>query len=140
MSNQIIRSALEGHLKAWAVAQTPPISVYLENRGKKPAIGECHVRADLMPADTLNPSQGAQHRRYHGIYQVSIFLPENDGTGDSDALAKAIEVLFKCPTTLIKSGMNVRINQTPSIARSRSDGAGFWMTPISITYSADDFT
>lgn len=140
MSNKIIRAALEGHLKAWASAQVPPIPLFLENRGKKPEIGARHIRADLMPADTLDPSQGAQHRRYHGMYQVGIFLPENEGTGDSDDLAKAIEVLFKCPTTITKQGLNVRIQQTPSIAQSRPDGAGFWMTPITIKYSADDFS
>jgi hypothetical protein len=140
MSNKIIRSALEGQLQAWARAQVPPMPLFLENRGKKPEIGARHIRADLMPADTLDPSQGAQHRRYHGIYQVGIFLPENEGTGDSDDLAKAIEVLFKCPTTITKVGLNVRIQQTPSIAQSRPDGAGFWMTPITIKYSADDFS
>jgi hypothetical protein len=140
MSNKIIRSALEGHLQAWARAQVPPMPLFLENRGKKPEIGARHIRADLMPAETLDPSQGAQHRRYHGIYQVGIFLPENEGTGDSDDLAKAIEVLYKCPTTITKLGLNVCIQQTPSIAQSRPDGAGFWMTPITIKYSADDFS
>lgn len=140
MSNKIIRAALEGYLKAWAGAQAPPIPLFLENRGKKPEIGTRHIRADLMPAETLDPSQGAQHRRYHGMYQVGIFLPENKGTGDSDDLAKAIEVLFKCPSTITKQGLNVRIQQTPSIAQSRPDGAGFWMTPITIKYSADDFS
>ena len=140
MSNKIIRAALEGHLKAWAAAQVPPIPVFLENRGKSPAVGVRHIRADLMPAETLDPSQGAQHRRYHGMYQVGSFLPENEGTGDSDDLAKAIEVLFKCPTTITKLGLNIQILQTPSIAQSRPDGAGFWMTPITIKYSANDFS
>ncbi|KQQ40465.1 hypothetical protein ASF61_06850 [Duganella sp. Leaf126] len=140
MSNKIIRSALEGRLKGWAAAQVPPIPVFLENRGKTPTVGERHLRADLLPGDTHDPSQGAQHRRYHGMYQVGVFLPENDGTGDADDLAKAIEVLFRCPTVLTKQGLNVRIMQTPSIAQSRPDGNGFWMTPITIKYSADDFS
>jgi hypothetical protein len=140
MSNKIIRSALEGHLKAWASAQVPPLPVFLENRSKAPATGERHLRADLIPAGTLDPSQGAQHRRYQGMYQVGVFLPENEGTGDGDDLAKAIEVLFKCPTVITKQGLNVRIMQTPSIAASRPDGNGFWMTPVTIKYSADDFS
>lgn len=140
MSNKIIRAALEGHLKAWAAAQSQPITVLLENRGSKPPTGARYLRAFMMPADTLNPSQGGKHKHYHGIYQVSVYEPENDGTGDSDDLAKAIEVLFQCPTTITKSGLNVQILHTPSIAQSRADGAGFWMTPITIKYSANDFS
>lgn len=140
MSNKIIRAALEERLKTWAAAHTSPIPLFLENRSKVPAVGARHIRTYLMPADTLNPSQGAQHRLYHGIYQISIFLPENDGTGDSDDLAKAIEVLFKCPTTITKSGLNVQILQTPFISQSRPDGAGFWMTTITVKYSANDFS
>lgn len=140
MSNKIIRSALEGYLKAWADAQSPKIPLYLENRNKTPVIGERHIRTYLMPADTLDPSFSAMHRRYQGMYQVSIFLKENDGTGDADDLAKAIEVLFKQATVIQKSGINVRITQTPSIAQSRPDDNGFWMTPITVKYSAEDFS
>lgn len=45
MSNKTIRAALEGYLKAWAAAQTPPIPVFLENLGKTPAVGARHIRA-----------------------------------------------------------------------------------------------
>lgn len=140
MSNKIIRSAIEGRLKEWAAAQAQPIPVIFENMGAKPVVGQRYLRGFLMPADTLNPSEGAQHKRYHGAYQVSIYEVENEGTGDSDDLAKAIEVLFACPTTITKSGLNVRIQQTPSIAASRPDDAGFFMTPVTIKYSADDFS
>lgn len=139
MSNKIIRAAIEGRLKEWAAAQVPPIPVILENRGAKPAVGQRYMRGFLLPADTLNPSQGGQHKRYHGIYQVSIYLPENVGTGDSDDLAKAIEVLFACPTTIQKAGLNVHINQTPAIASSHPDGEGFYMTPVTIKYDSNDF-
>lgn len=140
MSNKIIRSAIEGRLKEWAALQVPPIPLILQNRGAKPVVGERYMRGAMMPADTLNPSEGAQHKRYHGMYQVSIYEKENEGTGDSDDLAKAVEVLFACPTVIEKGGLNVRIMQTPSIASSRPDEAGFFMTPVTIKYSADDFS
>lgn len=140
MSNKIIRSAIEGRLKEWAAEQVPPIPVILQNRGAKPVVGERYLRGTLIPVDTLNPSQGAQHKRYSGMYQVSIYERENEGTGDSDDLAKAIEVLFACPTTITKGDLNVRVQQTPSIASSRPDEAGFFMTPVTIKYSAEDFS
>ena len=71
MSNKIIRSALEGHLKTWAAAQVPPLPVFLENRSKVPATGERHLRGDLIPAATLDPSPVSYtHLTLPTIYSV----------------------------------------------------------------------
>eukprot|EP01034_Spumella_vulgaris_P033546 gene33546-41396_t len=140
MSDAIIRAAIEARLKAWADAQAPKIPVAFENSGFKPTIGQQYLSGDLLPAQTLNPSQGGEHKHFHGIYQVSIRVPEGRGTGDASALSAAIAVLFKCPTTIPATGLNVHINRTPSAAKGGSDGAGFYMVPVSIWYDADSFT
>lgn len=138
MSNKIIRAAIEGRLKAWADAQSPAIPVFFENRGKAPAVGQTHLRGFLMPADTLNPSQGSQHLHYHGIYQVSIFMAEGNGTGDIEDLAGEIADLFKCPTTIQKFGINVNVQQAPAVGSGAPD-SGFYMMPVTIKYDADTF-
>ena len=140
MSNKIIRAAIEGRLQEWAALQTPPIPVIFQNMGAKPVVGQRYLRGFLMPAETLNPSEGSRHKYYHGLYQVSIYEVENQGAGDSDELAEAIEVLFASPTTISKGGLNVLIQQTPAIGSSRPDDAGFFMTPVTIKYSANDFS
>lgn len=140
MSDGIIRAAIEGRLKTWADAQVPKIPVAFENTGFKPTIGQRYLSGDLLPANTLNPSQGGLHKHFHGVYQVSIRVPEGQGTGDASALSAAIAVLFKCPTTITAAGLNVHINRTPSTAKGAPDGAGFYMVPVSIRYDADSFT
>lgn len=140
MSNATIRAAIEGRLKTWAAAQTPPIPIAFENVSYAPETGKRYLRGLLMPADTQNPSQGGKHKHYHGIYQVSVYVPTGGGPGDTEAITGPIEALFACPTTIVKNGLNVNINQTPAISRGLPDGAGFHMTPITIKYDVNSFS
>jgi hypothetical protein len=140
MSNAIIQAAIEVRLAAWAGAQSPAIPIAYENMGFKPTAGQRYLRGTLMPAGTLNPSQGGEHKRYHGFYQVDVYVPANGGTGPSRALTKAIEVLFKCPTTIQSGGLNVHINRTPSVGPGMPDDSGFYMVPVTIWYDLDDFS
>ncbi|MES2262096.1 MAG: phage tail terminator-like protein [Pseudomonadota bacterium] len=140
MSDAIIRSAIEGRLKTWAQAQTPAIPIAFANSGYRPVTGQRYLSGTLVPAITLNPSQGGKHKRYHGFYQVDVRVPDGGGTGDISTIAKAIEVLFECPTTIPKDGLNVHINRTPSTGPGASDGAGFYMVPVTVWYDLDDFS
>lgn len=140
MSNSTIQAAIEVRLTTWAKAQTPAIPVAFANTDYTPVTGQRYLQGMLMPSDTANPSQGAQHRRYLGIYQVSVRTPAGKGTAESAALAKAIEELFPRPTTLQQGGLNVHIDKTPSIAAGAPDGNGFWMVPVTIEYRTEVFT
>lgn len=140
MSNAIIRSAIEGRLKPWADAQSPVIRSAFQNIKFTPAAGETYLRGFLMPANTINPSQGGLHKHFHGMYQVSLYSPAEMGTGAAEALANAIEILFKCGTTIPKSGRNINIQRTPSTAQGMLDDAGWWMIPVTIWYDMDDFS
>ena len=140
MSDAIIRAAIEARLKSWAAAHAPPIPVAYENSGYKPTVGQRYLRGDLLPAETENPSQGGKHKHFHGVYQVSVRVPDGSGTGDASALTKAIAVLFERPTTMVRDGINVNILRTPSAAKGGSDGAGFYVVPVSIWYDANDFS
>lgn len=140
MSDAIIRAAIESRLTAWAKAQSPAIPIAYENMGYKPVTGQRYLRGTLLPAGTLNPSLGGEHSRYHGFYQVDVFIPANGGTGPSGALTKAVEVLFKRPTVIPSGDLNVRINRTPSVGPGMQDDAGFYMVPVTIWYDLDDFS
>lgn len=140
MSESIVCAAIEGALKVWAAAQTPAIPLVFENTIFVPAVGSRYIKGFLMPAETLNQSQGGLHKHYHGMYQLSVFVPEGTGAGAARTLTKAIEVLFKCPTTIVHSSRNVNIQRTPSVAKGAPDGTGFWMVPVTIWYDMDDFS
>ncbi len=74
------------------------------------------------------------------MYQVSAYFPEDAGVGDIEAAAKAIEVLFKAPTTIERQGRNVNVTRTPAVAKGMSDDSGFFMVPITIWYEMQDFS
>ena len=140
MSNSIIRAAIEGRLKPWAAAHAPALPVAFENVSYTPTVGTAYLRGYLMPANTKNPSIGGKHKAYHGMYQVSLYFPGGAGTGDVEAAAKEIEVLFELPTTMQRQGRNVRITRTPAIAKGMPDDTGFFMVPVTIWYEMDDFS
>lgn len=139
MSDAIIQAAIEGRLKTWAAAQAPPIPIAFPNAGFKPVTGQRYLRGTLMPAIPINPSGGGGYKHFHGIYQVDVHVPEGGGTGDATALTGALQVLFRCPTTITKNGLNVNILHTPATGPGGLNGAGFYMVPVSIRYDADSF-
>lgn len=139
MSNLIVRAAIEGRLKTWAAAYTPVLPVTLQNEGYVPSNGTAYIRGTLMPAETKHLGRSGQHKQYHGMYQVSIYFPDGEGWGEAEAAAKAIEVLFEAPTTIVKSARNVNITRTPAIASGAPDGSGFFMVPVTIWYEMQDF-
>lgn len=138
MSHEIIRAAIETRLLAWAKAQTPPIPIAFENVDYKPVTGQRFLQGNLMPANTLNPSEGAAHKRYHGLYQISVRTAAGKGTTEASALTRAIEELFSRSTTLSNGNINVHIDSTPTVGPGGTD-EGFWMTPITIKYRAEVF-
>ena len=140
MSDAIIQAAIEARLKAWADAQTPPIPIAYENSGYKPTVGQRYLRCTLLPAKPLNPSQGGQHKHFHGIYQVDVHVPEGGGRSVHSPIVEALRVLFKRPTTMPRDGINVNVLQTPATGPGGPNGAGFWMVPLSIYYDANSFT
>ncbi|MYM34938.1 hypothetical protein GTP38_11380 [Duganella sp. FT94W] len=138
MSHDIARAAIETRLTAWAKARTPALPVAFGNFAYTPTTGQSYLQGDLLPADTLNPSQGGKHKRYIGLYQVSVRTPAGKGATESAAISKSIEELFPCATTLQYAGPSVHIDSTPSVGAGRPDG-GFWMVPITISYHVDAF-
>lgn len=140
MSNDIVRTAIQGRLKAWADAQLPVLPVVWENTEYTPVQGTAYLRGFLMPAETKNPSQGGLHKVYNGLYQISVFFGKGVGTGPVEAACNGIEVLFKAGTTIEKSDRLINILRTPAVAKGAPDGAGFYMVPVTIWYEMEDFT
>ncbi|SDF81633.1 MULTISPECIES: DUF4128 domain-containing protein [unclassified Duganella] len=138
MSHDIARAAIETRLTAWAKARTPALPCAFGNTAYTPVTGQSYLQGDLLPASTLNPSQGGAHRRYIGLHQVSVRTPAGKGTTESAAISKAIEELFPCAITLQYGGINVHIDNTPSVAAGRPDGS-FWLVPVTIKYRVEAF-
>jgi hypothetical protein len=94
MSHDIARAAIETRLLAWAKARSPVLPCAFANMNYSPVTGQSYLQGDLLPADTMNPSQGGKHKRYIGLYQVSVRTPAGKGVTESAEIIKEIEALF----------------------------------------------
>ena len=88
MSQAIIRKAIETALNTWAGTQS--LSVAWENRAFTPTNGTTYLRAFMLPIATLSQDLGREHRRYGGVFQVSVCLPVGTGPGAGEAIVSAL--------------------------------------------------
>jgi hypothetical protein len=131
-----IRQALETALNTWASAQSPAVPVAWQNRAYTPTLGARYVQANILPAETENPSLGDDHKRFIGIFQVLIYSPDNKGAGDAETLAESLFTTFARGESFAASTVTVRILDSPSVLPSFNDN-GWYVLPVSIRYQSD---
>ena len=136
MSNSIIRSALEGRLKTWADAQSPPIPIEYQNVAFTPPSQARYLRAFLLPAETRSNDTPGETKTYAGLLQVSICVPTGTGPGAAEQLVTELETLFPVSLRIVVGGLVINITR-PASAGSSMPETGLYVTPVSIQYRAD---
>lgn len=130
-----IRALLEGRLNTWAAAQTPAIPVAWQNVPFTPPTGR-FLRAWIMPAETGSETLDGAHRRYTGVFQVSVYVAQGTGPGAAETIAEAIAALYPMNDVLDTTAIAVQITAPMSIAQGfNSDGR--YVVPVSCRYRAD---
>jgi len=111
MSRATIRALLEGKLKA----MTPALSTAWEHVKFTPKTGVAYQLATLLYSDTQNPSVGNNMYREDGIFNVKLAYPVGKGSRNIEARAELIRSTFNRALTLTSGGVNVIVENTPSI-------------------------
>lgn len=138
MSNAIIRAAFETRLVTWAAEQSPPVPLAFQNRKfAKPVAPSRYAEAYLLPGRTVSLTLDGVHRRYVGIFQLSLFLPDQVGSGAGEALLPGLDALFPTTAPLSRAGMLVWITEPMSAAPALPADDGRFMLPVSCRYRAD---
>lgn len=132
MSQQIVRRALEKKLNAWAAARS--LSVAWENVDFTPPAG-AYIRANLLPAQTLSETLDRTHRRYAGVFQVTLMMPRGVGPSAAESLVAALVTEFTPAITIVESTVRVYIMNPASPAPAIQD-ADRYVVPVSIDYEA----
>ena len=135
MSNVIIRALLEVHLNTIA----PSIATAFENVPFTPVNGTPWQRVNLLTAPTLNPTFGDAFHRETGIFQVTLYYPENAGASACATRAELIRSQFVRGLTLTSGTLRVLIDRSPWVSQGMNDG-GWYRMPVSIPYVADVYT
>lgn len=137
MAQVEIRNALETRLAAFATATG--VTVLYENDASEP-IAVTHLRPAIFPSPTKNPSMGAYHRRYNGIFKVQCWVDSlNNGPADTEALAEELVAWFPRGLELIKNGISVHIENTPSQS-GLSPESNHCVVTVEMIYRADVVT
>ncbi len=142
MGTQVkIRNALQAVLVPWATSKS--VKVAWENRAFEPAAS--YVRARLFPSPTQDPSIGARHQRYLGIFRISFCanLTEaaysNKGAEVIESMAEEIVALYKRGNKLVKDDVVVSIEYTPSQSSITYDGC-YAIVDVEVIYRSDIIT
>jgi hypothetical protein len=143
MTIEVIRRAFQKRLAAMSGVLSASHTVY-ENTIYKPSADGSgnpipYQKVNLLPAAPENPSIGNGHYREIGIFQVTLFYPQNTGPQAAQAMANSIQQWFYRGLSLIESGVTVIIERTPAIAPALMIDDRY-VVPVSVRYYADFFT
>jgi hypothetical protein len=134
MSHLIIRRLLETRLSAWA--KTKPLQVAYQNVKFTPPASGIYLRAFTIPAVTDSTDLPGKNRQYIGLFQVSIVIPADAGTGTGEQLIGELATLFPLFDTLSQGDLKVKI-MTPIDQGPELQGDTDYTVPTSFRYRAD---
>ena len=135
MTQARIRAAFETVLNTWAGAQSPAIPVAWQNITFTPPAGR-HVRAYLLPANTVSLDLLRVTRTYKGIFQISLYVPsDNTGMGAAEALIASLDTAFSPSAPLSSGGLSVWIEEPISVGPAMTEDDQVHI-PLSLIYQA----
>jgi hypothetical protein len=136
MSNQIIRAALETKLNTLATANAIPVA--WENRVYVPVDGLTYLRSFFLPGETQSGDLGRLHRKYVGVYQVSIVAGIAVGPGGAENVATLLAAAFPPATPIVRSGVTIYVIRpmSASVAIVEPDR---YIIPCSLSYEANTY-
>lgn len=134
MSTKAVRAILESRLATWAASK--PIRVQYENVPFTPQAGETHLRASLLPAETISVDLKGDHRGYRGVFQVSIVRPINSGSGPALDIAAELNQQFPVNGRYTNGAVTVQVI-TPASAAPALQDESTYIVPVSFQYRAD---
>lgn len=135
MSVARIRAAFESRLATWAASKVLP--VVWQNVGAGNMTGD-HLRAFLLPAQTLSMDIAGEHRGYRGVFQVSIFTRPNIGANRAESLARELDELFPVALRMLSAGLTVQV-MTPMASRPSIVETDWYSVPVDCRYEAHEF-
>jgi hypothetical protein len=101
-----ISSALD--LRLSTLSGSSPVA--WANTGYKPVKGVLYLRANNLPASTVQAGLGSSGIDEHlGLYQVDVFAAAGKGRGEAEAKADIIADHFKRGTDLLYNGVYIRL-------------------------------
>lgn len=139
MSTGLIRKAFNDIVRAYGVSKGYP--VILENITASPVIADGpYLKTFILPAPTTARTLGGDHKRFIGVYQITIVIPADQGTGLVTQISKELQALFPVFGSVSYDPTipgNVVTITSPLSEPSGTVEDGAYYTPTSFTYRSD---
>ena len=136
MSHKIIRSLIEGRLKAWAAARSPALRISYQNVDFAPTANETYLRAFLLPAGTDSNDLAGAHRLYTGVFQITIVTPAGNGPASAETIADELASLYPLNDRLVRDGFMALIMSPVEPGPEQTEDTAFTL-PVSFQYRSD---
>lgn len=135
MSNTLIRQAFEVPLATWAAARTPALQIAFQNAEFTPP-NVAHLLAYMLPAGTASDDLGGVHRRYEGVFQVTVRAPAGAGPAAAASIADEVAALYPLTSRLTAVGISV-VLLSPMSEGPPIQEPGWYSIPLSCAYRCD---
>lgn len=134
MSHQRCRRLFESRLAAWAADKGYPVAY--QNVPFTPQSGQLYLRAFLLPSDTGSDTLAGDHKRYQGLFQVSVVTPAGQGSGQAEDIIAELAGLFPIYDRLTLDDFSVVVMSPVEQGPEIPDDTEFTI-PATFSYRAD---
>lgn len=136
MSQVEINKVLESQAASFAASKSITKVVY-DNVGSSALPDATHLRCSILPVPTLDPSLGASHKRYVGVFRLQyMFFGIGKGSKPLYTISDAAVDWFKRGSKFSNSNVTVNIDYTPDVSSIRYENNFAYVT-IDIGYRCD---
>jgi hypothetical protein len=135
MSHSEIRKAFNDKVRAYGA--TKGYHVVLQNAPYKPTVKEIYLKTYIMPSSAVTETLGGDHKRYMGVFQIDILIPNDTGTGDVTRILNDLQQTFPVYSYVpLDANRQVIINSPIDMADGRAKDTHF-STPVWFNYRCD---
>lgn len=137
MSQARVRNLFQTALSQYAT--TKNIRVAFDNIQTKPKFeaNETYLVSHLLPSSTATQTLNGDHKRFLGVYQVTIVTPSGTATAKSDEIANDLQEMFTIFKRYTDSdGFAVTVMTPLNVPEGKVQNGG-WIVPCYFNYRAD---
>lgn len=138
MSTKRIRALFEAELINFCAQNN--LTASFDNKVFEPPMGSPYIRSHIIPAPTLDNSLGGDIITYLGVFQVNVYINEDEGSWDSDDIIEGLQERFQLNKIFTDAQeFSVQVISPMTTPEGRDDG-GKWVVPCYFNYRADTNT
>jgi hypothetical protein len=104
LSHDTIRAIFETILTDYA--EDNNLRIAYHNVPFTPVAKETYLKSNILPAETSSRDLQGKHRRYIGVYQITVITPKGTGSFVANSILEDMEELFPLYTPMYENPLD----------------------------------